>query len=98
MEWNVQGNKAFLSDLESKFAPLTWEVDAEWSLKDKDGKLRVAIFVSKYDHYLREILWRYDAGELPVKVAAIVSNHKNKNEVRKTNSLAASQGERSEGE
>ncbi len=36
---------------------------------------RVAIFVSKYDHCLIDLLWRHRAGELPCEMAVIVSNH-----------------------
>lgn len=36
---------------------------------------RVAIFVSKYDHCLYDLLYRYRAGELPCEIPLIVSNH-----------------------
>ena len=36
---------------------------------------RVAIFVSKQDHCLVDLLWRTRAGELPMTVPLVVSNH-----------------------
>jgi formyltetrahydrofolate deformylase len=36
---------------------------------------RVAIFVSRYEHCLVDLLWRHRAGELPCDIALIVSNH-----------------------
>jgi formyltetrahydrofolate deformylase len=36
---------------------------------------RVAIFVSKYDHCLYDLLLRHRAGELPAELSLIVSNH-----------------------
>jgi formyltetrahydrofolate deformylase len=36
---------------------------------------RVAIFVSRYEHCLVDLLWRHQAGELPCEIALIVSNH-----------------------
>lgn len=36
---------------------------------------RVAIFVSKYDHCLYDILLRHRGGELPCEIALVVSNH-----------------------
>ena len=36
---------------------------------------RVAIFVSRYEHCLLDLLWRHRAGELPCEIALIVSNH-----------------------
>ena len=35
----------------------------------------MALFVSKYDHCLYDILGRYSAGELPLEIAVIISNH-----------------------
>ena len=37
---------------------------------------RVAVLVSKHDHALMELLWRWRRRELPCEVAAIVSNHR----------------------
>jgi formyltetrahydrofolate deformylase len=36
---------------------------------------RVAIFVSRYEHCLVDLLWRHRAGELPCEIPLIVSNH-----------------------
>jgi formyltetrahydrofolate deformylase len=44
-------------------------------IKFPEQKPKVAIFVSKYDHALQEILWRYKLGEFDVDISAIVSNH-----------------------
>jgi formyltetrahydrofolate deformylase len=47
----------------------------EWSLHDTSRRKRVAIFVSKYDHCLMELLWRAQRGQLDVDIAMVVSNH-----------------------
>jgi formyltetrahydrofolate deformylase len=36
---------------------------------------RVALFVSKYDHCLVDLLYRHQSGELPCDLALVVSNH-----------------------
>ncbi|MEJ2889255.1 formyltetrahydrofolate deformylase [Actinomycetospora aeridis] len=36
---------------------------------------RVALFVSRYDHCLLDLLWRWRRGELPIDVVQVVSNH-----------------------
>ncbi|MFN9956286.1 MAG: formyltetrahydrofolate deformylase, partial [bacterium] len=36
---------------------------------------RVAIFVSRQEHCLLDLLWRTRAGELPMQVPLVVSNH-----------------------
>ena len=46
-----------------------------WEIHPKDQKLKMALFVSKYDHCLFDILGRYSAGELNVEIPLIVSNH-----------------------
>jgi formyltetrahydrofolate deformylase len=36
---------------------------------------KVAIFVSKYDHCLYDLLWRHQSGELPCSIRFVISNH-----------------------
>jgi formyltetrahydrofolate deformylase len=48
-----------------------------WELYTKDQKPKMALFVSKYDHCLYDILGRYSAGELNMEIPLIVSNHEN---------------------
>ncbi|MGF6970920.1 formyltetrahydrofolate deformylase [Paraburkholderia sp. WC7.3g] len=47
----------------------------EWSVRRTDRARRVLLMVSKFDHCLRDLLYRWEAGELNMEVAAIVSNH-----------------------
>ena len=47
-----------------------------WKIYDEESPSRMAIFVSKYDHCLYDILVRYNSGELKVEIPFIVSNHK----------------------
>jgi formyltetrahydrofolate deformylase len=49
--------------------------DLELTLRDMSVPKRVAIFASKSDHCLLDLLWRQRRGELPVTVAMVVSNH-----------------------
>lgn len=50
--------------------------DMQWQLHPSEKKLRMAIFVSKYDHCLYDILGRYNANELHVDIPFIISNHR----------------------
>lgn len=61
--------------LAKAFAPLGDEFSAKWEIKFTDKKTKTAIFVSKYDHCLQEILWRYSSGELFTEIPLIISNH-----------------------
>ena len=47
----------------------------EWSVHFGDEKPRMALFVSKYNHCLYDLLIRYYSGELQVEIPFIVSNH-----------------------
>lgn len=49
----------------------------QFTLRDMSVKKRVAIFASKSDHCLLDLLWRQRHGELPVTVSMVVSNHPN---------------------
>jgi len=44
---------------------------------------KMALFVSKYDHCLYDLLARYSSGELPVNIAVILSNHTDLEQVAK---------------
>ncbi|MCM4158044.1 formyltetrahydrofolate deformylase [Gramella sp. AN32] len=46
-----------------------------WHLFPAKAKLKMAVFVSKYEHCLYDILGRYRSGELNVEIPLIISNH-----------------------
>lgn len=46
-----------------------------WSVHTSDQVPKMAIFVSKYNHCLYDILSRYNSGELHVEIPFIISNH-----------------------
>ncbi|MFI6350323.1 ACT domain-containing protein, partial [Streptomyces sp. NPDC050560] len=46
-----------------------------YTLRDMSVPRRVALFASKSDHCLLDLLWRHRRGELPVDIAMVVSNH-----------------------
>ena len=48
---------------------------AEIDVRDESDRCRVLILVSKFDHCLVDLLYRWNAGDLPVEVVGIVSNH-----------------------
>jgi formyltetrahydrofolate deformylase len=47
----------------------------DWSLHDLAVKPRVLLMVSKFGHCLNDLLFRVGAGQLPIEIPAIVSNH-----------------------
>jgi formyltetrahydrofolate deformylase len=57
------------------FKPLARRHGMDWRLSHTDTPKRMAILVSRYDHCLTDLLWRWDAGELDAEVPLVVSNH-----------------------
>ena len=54
---------------------LSARLGGEGQLHFSDQLSRVALFVSKQDHCLLDLLWRTRAGELPMQVPLVISNH-----------------------
>ena len=50
--------------------------DITWDLMLPKLKSRVLIMVSRFGHCLNDILFRYQSGTLPIEIPAIVSNHR----------------------
>jgi formyltetrahydrofolate deformylase len=61
--------------LRSALASVAARFDMRWALRDRAQLHRVLLMVSKFDHCLADILYRWRLGELPMEIAAIVSNH-----------------------
>jgi formyltetrahydrofolate deformylase len=57
------------------FAPIAEQFNMDWEVYDTQVKLRALIMVSRYDHCLNDLLYRYRTGALPMEIPAIVSNH-----------------------
>jgi formyltetrahydrofolate deformylase len=64
-----------LGAFSSQFEAVAKELDLRWRLALSDGRPRMAIFVSKYDHCLVDLLYRHQSGELACEVPCIISNH-----------------------
>jgi len=47
----------------------------QWSIHREGRQLKMALFVSKYNHCLYDLLSRYSSGELPVDIPFVISNH-----------------------
>ncbi|QPC98425.1 formyltetrahydrofolate deformylase [Qipengyuania soli] len=57
------------------FASIATEYAMDWKLSLRDRPRRVLLMVSKFDHCLADLLYRWRIGELPMDPVAIVSNH-----------------------
>ena len=61
--------------LREDFAGTAGHFGMDWKLARRDRPRRVLIMVSKFDHCLADLLYRWRIGELAMEPVAIVSNH-----------------------
>ena len=64
-----------LDDIRSRMEEIAEDFDMQWRLEPATRRKRVAIFVSRYEHCLLDLLWRWRRGELHMDIVAVVSNH-----------------------
>ncbi|WP_454626271.1 formyltetrahydrofolate deformylase [Bradyrhizobium cenepequi] len=64
-----------LSALQTGFAAIAERFGMTWQMRDRAARRRVMLLVSKSDHCLVDILYRWRTGELQMIPTAIVSNH-----------------------
>jgi formyltetrahydrofolate deformylase len=57
------------------WSPLAAAHRMSWRIRFSGRPMRVAILAGTLPHCLQDLLWRYQAGELPVEIPAIISNH-----------------------
>ena len=61
--------------LRAAFAGLANERGMEWNLRRRNERQKVLLMVSKFDHCLGDLLYRWRIGELNMDVVGIVCNH-----------------------
>jgi formyltetrahydrofolate deformylase len=47
----------------------------DWELRFRGQRRRLAILVSRQDHCLVDLLWRWQRGELEAEIVSVISNH-----------------------
>jgi formyltetrahydrofolate deformylase len=75
IEWDLNGFQLDWKEFPEKFAPIAEKFAMKWRVAQSTHRPRVAIFVSKHDHCLVDLLYRRRSGELACEIAVIVSNH-----------------------
>src|SRR3954447_1919888 len=76
MEFHVEGLIERRADLERAFAErVAKPLELDWRFAYGDRRKRTAVLVSRDDHCLLDLLWRWRRGELETDIACVVSNH-----------------------
>ena len=57
------------------FEPLATEFSMEWQITDTDVRKRVLLLVSREDHCLADLLYRWRSGDMECDITSVVSNH-----------------------
>jgi len=73
--FGLDGLRAALPGIRSALDELARTYGLTYTLRDMSVPKRVAIFASKSDHCLLDLLWRHRQSQLPVSIAMVVSNH-----------------------
>jgi formyltetrahydrofolate deformylase len=62
-------------EIESGLAEVASRFGMDWRIWYAAERKRVALFVSRYEHCLLDLLWRWRRGELDCDIPLVVSNH-----------------------
>ena len=73
--FEVQPSGPSKPELEKAFGEIADRFAMTWKIHDTAVKPRVLILVSKFDHCLNDLLYRYRTGTLPIEIPAVASNH-----------------------
>lgn len=76
LECELTNRNIAIEDIKTDFNDsIATDFQMSWELYNQEHKPKMALFVSKYDHCLFDILGRYSADELGVDIPVIISNH-----------------------
>jgi formyltetrahydrofolate deformylase len=75
IEWQLEDFNLPRQVIAPAFEAIAKPLEAKWELRFSDVTPRIAIWVTKQDHCLLDLLWRWQAQELPAQIPLIVSNH-----------------------
>lgn len=64
-----------LAELQQQFGEIADRFQMDWAIGEAKKRKRIAIFVSKEDHCLLELLWQWKSGMLYADIELVVSNH-----------------------
>ena len=75
IEWQLEGFGLPRQAICPTASALAERLGGQYKVNFSDVRPPVAIFVSKQDHCLLDLLWRTRTGELPMQVPLVISNH-----------------------
>ncbi|MEI1376139.1 formyltetrahydrofolate deformylase [Nostoc sp. UHCC 0926] len=77
IEWQLDGFNLPREFIAPAFNAIAQPLDAKWEIRFSDTIPRIAIWVSRQDHCLFDLIWRQRAKEFIAEIPLIISNHSN---------------------
>jgi formyltetrahydrofolate deformylase len=81
IEWQLDGFNLPRELIGPAFNAIAQPLQAKWQLHFSDTVPRIAIWVSKQDHCLFDLIWRHRAKEFSAEIPLVISNHPDLKEV-----------------
>jgi formyltetrahydrofolate deformylase len=75
IEWQLEGFNLPRELIAPAFASVAQPLQADWKLHFSDSVPRIAIWVSRQEHCLFDLILRQQAGEFEAEIGLIISNH-----------------------
>lgn len=75
LEWSLEKFTLEKEEIEARLQPMARRHEMQLKLAFSSQRKRVALFVTKENHCIYDLLARHEAGELPVDIPVIMSNH-----------------------
>jgi formyltetrahydrofolate deformylase len=64
-----------LESVRCDFSAVAVELNASWNIRDQGRPLRTVLLVSREDHCLADMIWRWRSREMNIAVPLVISNH-----------------------
>jgi formyltetrahydrofolate deformylase len=75
VEWDLADFKLNMDAFDAAFQPIADRFGMTWHLRRSARLPRMAVFVSRYEHCLVDLLQRHASGEIRCEIPLIISNH-----------------------
>jgi formyltetrahydrofolate deformylase len=75
VEWDLADFTIDMREFAKHFQPIADRFGMQWRVALSTHRPKVAVFVSRYDHCLVDLLYRQRSGELACEILLIISNH-----------------------
>jgi formyltetrahydrofolate deformylase len=73
--FNTTTDSPDAADLRARFTEIAGRFDMTWTLRGAEEKKSVALLVSRFDHCLVDLLYRWRSGELPMEPVCVIANY-----------------------